>query len=446
MVSLFLYVFGRAFDFITLEAAGVWGAAVAMLYAWVGLPAILKHWFPLFYLGFAVPPPNWLIDRLTAPLKQFVSFVATASLRSTGLPIEREGVTIQVAQYQLLVEDACSGMNSLVGLSAISLLYIYLLRGSSVRYSLILTLFIIPIAVLGNILRVMTLILLTYFFGDQVAQGFLHFTAGIFLFAAVDLILVFAVDQVDRQGGAEVVEIGVIARRDLLISSACLAAAGVAYALKPRRNVSLLGEQQLADIIPASFGDWTSQDVGDPLAINGPGTLSAKIYNQLITRLYVNPVTGVKVMALFAYGGQQTDELQLHRPEICYPAFGFALTKNEAIELPVGGGVAIPARRLMAVNAEGSEGVIYWTRLGEYLPNSSPQQRADHLKISMQGIIADGILSRFSTAASTATDSWRELESFIPALMTAVAPQWRKVLIGEHRAAQLAAPHPTPAG
>lgn len=195
VASLALYVFGRAFDFISFEAAGVYGVALTMLYAWVGSRAMLRNWFPLFYLGFSVPPPNWLIDQITGPLKQFVSFVATSSLRMTGLPIQREGVTIQVAQYQLLVEDACSGMNSLVGLSAISLLYIYLLRGSSVRYSLILTLFIIPIAVAGNILRVMTLILLTYFFGDQVAQGFLHFTAGIFLFA-VDLILVFAVDQV----------------------------------------------------------------------------------------------------------------------------------------------------------------------------------------------------------------------------------------------------------
>ena len=49
--------------------------------------------------------------------------------------MKREGVTIRVAQYQLLVEDACSGMNSLIGLTAISLFYIYLLRGSSIRYA-----------------------------------------------------------------------------------------------------------------------------------------------------------------------------------------------------------------------------------------------------------------------------------------------------------------------
>ncbi|THD65111.1 exosortase V [Phenylobacterium sp.] len=195
LASLGLYVFGRTFDFITFEAMGLFGVGLSMLYVLFGGRALLKTWFPFFYLAFLIPPPNWLMDRLTAPLKQFVSSAATGALYLTGLPIEREGVTIHVAQYSLLVEDACSGMNSLVGLIAISLFYIYLLRGSSVRYSAVLTLFVVPIAVLGNILRVMTLILLTYFAGDEVAQGFIHGLAGLFLFA-VDLLLVFGVDVV----------------------------------------------------------------------------------------------------------------------------------------------------------------------------------------------------------------------------------------------------------
>jgi exosortase/archaeosortase family protein len=89
-------------------------------------------------------------------------------------------------------------MNSIVGLVAVSLLYIYLLRGSNLRYSALLTATTIPIAILGNIIRIMTLILLTYFGGDELAQGFLHMTAGLFLFA-VDLILVFMVDRLLMQ-------------------------------------------------------------------------------------------------------------------------------------------------------------------------------------------------------------------------------------------------------
>jgi exosortase len=193
--GLGLYIFGRAFDFISLETLGLYGVGVAMLQARFGMPALFRHWFEFFYLGFAIPPPQWFLDQLTGPLKQFVSHAATGTLHAAGIPVSREGVTIFVAQYQLLMEDACSGMNSLTGLVAISLFYIYLLRGSSVRYSIVLTILTIPIAIAGNIVRVMTLILLTYFMGDEVAQGFLHYTAGLFLFA-IDLLLVFLVDSI----------------------------------------------------------------------------------------------------------------------------------------------------------------------------------------------------------------------------------------------------------
>lgn len=194
VVSLAIYVFGRAFDFISLEVAGLYGAAVSALYSRIGIRALIHLWFPVGYLAFLVPPPGWVIDQLTAPLKQFVSWASMTTLSAAGIPVAREGVTIYVAAYRLLVEDACSGLNSLVGLVAVSLLYIYLLRGSNLRYAALLVAATIPIAVLGNILRIMTLILLTYFFGDEVAQGFMHQVAGLFLFA-VDLLLVFLLDQ-----------------------------------------------------------------------------------------------------------------------------------------------------------------------------------------------------------------------------------------------------------
>jgi len=193
LASLTLYVFGRVFDFASLEAIGLLGVGVAMLHSALGVHVLLRNWFPLLYLGFAVPPPGWIIDKITAPLKQFVSEAAMQAVYFFGVPASRQGVTIYVSKYQLLMEDACSGMNSLMGLTAISLLYIYLLRGSSVRYSLLMTAFVVPIAIVGNILRVIILILLTYFFGDAVAQGFLHYTAGFLLFA-LDLALVFAID------------------------------------------------------------------------------------------------------------------------------------------------------------------------------------------------------------------------------------------------------------
>ena len=194
ILALASYAFGRAYDFLTLEAGGVYGAGIAILQSRLGAKILLKHWFPLLYLAFAIPLPGSVLADITAPLKQLVSLAATDWLHVFGVPVARQGVTIFVAQYQLLVEDACSGMNSLVGLIAVSLLYIYLMRGSNIVYSLLLTLFVIPIAIAANIFRIMVLILLTYFFGNEVAQGILHFTAGMLLFATA-LVCVFGVDR-----------------------------------------------------------------------------------------------------------------------------------------------------------------------------------------------------------------------------------------------------------
>lgn len=192
--GLVAYVLGSMLDFVTLQALGVYVAGLAMLHATIGPKLILRNWFPLFYLAFAIPPPTFLMDALTAPLKNFVSMAATNALAALGFPIARDGVIIFIAQYELLVEDACSGLNSLIGLTAISLFYIYLARGSSLLYSLILTAFVIPIAIAANLVRIMVLVLLTYYFGDQVAQGFAHTMAGVLLFATA-LLLVFALDR-----------------------------------------------------------------------------------------------------------------------------------------------------------------------------------------------------------------------------------------------------------
>jgi exosortase len=193
LVSLPIYIFGRAYDLISLEAAGVYGFGLALMHQRFGVVAMLRSWFPIFYLALLLPMPGWFLDEFTAPLKLFVSKVATGIVEPFGIPIVREGVTMTVGPYQLLVEDACSGLNSLVGLIAITLFYIYLLRNASWRYSLFLVCMIIPVAIMANAIRIVILILLTYFFGDAVGQGFLHVTAGLFLFA-LSLALMFAID------------------------------------------------------------------------------------------------------------------------------------------------------------------------------------------------------------------------------------------------------------
>lgn len=190
---LLTYIFGRAFDFLVVEVASLFMILVGVAYAVFGSAVLKALWFPILYFAFVIPLPGWLIDTITAPLKTLVSWASTGMLAKAGFPIVREGVTIFVAQYQLLVEDACAGLNSLISLTSISLFYIYILHNANWRYSLFMTLWIIPVAIFANVVRIIVLVLITYYMGDAAAQGFLHSTAGMLMFITA-LLGIFAVD------------------------------------------------------------------------------------------------------------------------------------------------------------------------------------------------------------------------------------------------------------
>ena len=189
-----LYVSGRSQD-IWIFAIGsqIWMlAGLALLFkGWRGLRVI---WFPLFFMLFMVPLPDALVASVTAPLKTAVSYVASNLLHAMGLPVGRSGVMLTVGQYQLLVADACAGLNSMFTLEALGMLYMNLMRYTSVARNVTLAVMLIPIAFCANIGRVMILVLVTYFFGDAAGQGFVHGFAGMVLFM-IALMLMLLVDK-----------------------------------------------------------------------------------------------------------------------------------------------------------------------------------------------------------------------------------------------------------
>lgn len=190
-VALPFYVFGRAYDFLFVEAGALYMWLCALFLMHFGSAAMQAHWFLFVYAAFLIPLPGWLLDALTQPLKALVSAMSTELMQAAGIPVSREGVTLYVGPYQLLVEDACAGLNSLVGLISISLFYIYVLRAAGWRYSLLLAGLILPVAVFSNMVRIALLVLLTWFAGDAVAQGFLHNSAGLFTFILALGLIIF---------------------------------------------------------------------------------------------------------------------------------------------------------------------------------------------------------------------------------------------------------------
>jgi exosortase len=194
-VFVVLQVIARITQIVELEGFLMYGALLTVLYAFVGGEVMKKLWFPLFYIAFIFPPPETVVAAVTVPMKMWLSVAAIRFLDLFGYPIGGEGVRIYIGQYELLVAAACAGLNSIVSLTAISLFYIYVRHQAEWRYAAFLVLFIVPIALLANFVRVLILILLTYYSGEAAAQGFMHNFAGIVMFA-VAIASVFGLDSV----------------------------------------------------------------------------------------------------------------------------------------------------------------------------------------------------------------------------------------------------------
>lgn len=192
-VILPTFAIARISSIVELEGYLMYSFMVLGVFSVAGFSGLKRLWFPIFYLAFVFPPPDSLVALATQPMKIVVSKGAVGLLSLLGYPIGGEGVFIFIGQYQLLVAEACSGLNSIISLSAISLLYIYLRHHARIRYALLMTLFIVPVALIANLVRVLILILLTYHFGEAAGQGFLHGFAGVTMFVAA-LLVVMGVD------------------------------------------------------------------------------------------------------------------------------------------------------------------------------------------------------------------------------------------------------------
>jgi exosortase len=187
------YVVARITGILEIEGFAMYATILCGLYLLVGGAVLRALWFPIVYLAAALPPPDTVVAAVTQPLKIFISTFAVSLLSMLGYPIAGSGVTIQIANYQLLVAAACAGLNSIIGLSAIGLFYAYIRHRSDWRAFVVLAALIVPVAIFSNFIRVITLILVTYYFGESAGQGFIHEFAGLTVFL-VALLTIFGID------------------------------------------------------------------------------------------------------------------------------------------------------------------------------------------------------------------------------------------------------------
>jgi exosortase B len=192
-IGLLAHMLGRSQKILMLEVLSIILVMMAVLLVKRGGRALRVLWFPFFFMIFMVPLPSEFVAAVTMPMKMAVSWATEHVLFAFGYPISRSGVILQIGQYQLLVADACAGLQTLLTLEALGLFYLNLMRHPSAFRNVGLALFIVPISFSANVIRVIVLTLITYYFGDAAGQGFLHGFAGMVLFVTA-LVLILSID------------------------------------------------------------------------------------------------------------------------------------------------------------------------------------------------------------------------------------------------------------
>ena len=193
LCALLLMALTRSQNILMIEVATQIPVLFGCLLLIGGWPLARVFAFPLAFLVFSVPPPGWLMDSFTVPLKAWISDLVTNFLYALDYPIAQNGVMIMIGPYELMVKDACSGMNSIFALSAIGIFYVREFVHHNWVRSIILIASIIPITILANFFRVLALVLASYYMGVDRVEGLFHDLTGIALFVFA-LVLFFLLD------------------------------------------------------------------------------------------------------------------------------------------------------------------------------------------------------------------------------------------------------------
>ena len=218
--------------------------------------------------------------------------------------------------------------------------------------------------------------------------------------------------------------------RNAILLVLMLATSGLAVALRPTHKLAEQGPKiDLETMIPGAFGDWREEKQSSAQIVD-PQTkeMIEKIYSQTLTRTYAN-ANGYRIMLSIAYGNDQSDSMQVHKPEVCYPAQGFTLHAKQTGSLALGNG-AIPVTRILTTLGQRSEPVTYWTTIGDQVVQSGINKKLIEMSYGLTGKIPDGMLIRVSSIDPETNKAYEIQDQFSAQMLQALAPEYRQRLSG----------------
>ncbi len=188
-ISLVAFLIAQVWQAYHLSALALIVLLVGLALYFLGERAARRIAFPLAFLLFMIPIP--FINRLSPALESFTATASTGAVGLLGIPSVNLGSQIELQNSSFVVGAACSGLNSMVALATLVVVFIYILEGSN-RAKLVLLGLAIPIAIVANIFRVSALLVIAHLFGAEAGMKYFHDYSSpvLFLLAFALLILV----------------------------------------------------------------------------------------------------------------------------------------------------------------------------------------------------------------------------------------------------------------
>jgi EpsI family protein len=203
-----------------------------------------------------------------------------------------------------------------------------------------------------------------------------------------------------------------------------------AFALRPTQKMSEQKQQfNLEAMIPQQFGDWKADQAPNSLLVDPTVSESVnRTYLQSLSRSFINS-KGQRIMLAIAYGGDQNDMMQVHKPEICYTAQGFHIERSHDSQFSTDYG-SFTVRKMLAIKGSRLEPVTYWVTIGNKVAVNPLQWRLERIRYGLTGVVPDGLLFRVSTIGDSVEDEYAVQQQFVAELMKAITPDARNRLLG----------------
>lgn len=219
-------------------------------------------------------------------------------------------------------------------------------------------------------------------------------------------------------------------RSSLYLAIAMVALSVLAFTLRPTQRMSEQNSAiNLEAMIPQEFGDWKVDKSANTFFVDPTVTERVnKTYLQSISRTYVKS-NGERVMLAIAYGGDQNDMMQVHKPEICYAAQGFFVKQSDDVTLKADNEEFV-ARRMLAEKGSRLEPVTYWVTIGNKVAVNPLQWRLERIRYGLTGVVPDGLLFRVSTIGNDLSKEYSNQQEFIEDLVRSLDSTSRSRILG----------------